>query len=101
MLLEELYLRVFTAYCDNLVAFAVQSLEDKRISSPRQRLETFLMGLAKAFGSESPRRGCFLSPAVGDLAAPMRRSPALPAPPSRRLPPLWRKPSERLRQLAR
>jgi TetR/AcrR family transcriptional regulator, transcriptional repressor for nem operon len=66
---RDLYLRVFATYCGELVVGARRSLDDETNGSPRERLEGFFFGLAEAFGSESPRRGCFLSRAIADLAS--------------------------------
>jgi AcrR family transcriptional regulator len=64
---HDLYMRVFSDYCRDLVSQAHQMLTAET-GSPLRRLEAYLVSLAHLFGSESPRRGCFLTNATADLA---------------------------------
>ncbi|WP_410814742.1 TetR/AcrR family transcriptional regulator [Micromonospora sp. 067-2] len=65
---HDLYLRIFADYCTDLVADARSALGNVQGGSPLARIEHYLTSLAEFFGTESPRRGCFLSRATGDLA---------------------------------
>ena len=65
---RDLYMRVFARYCDELVAAAHSALSSQETGSPRDRLERYLATLAEIFGSQSPRRGCFLTNGTTDLA---------------------------------
>nr|WP_168516436.1 TetR/AcrR family transcriptional regulator [Streptomyces sp. S1D4-11]QIZ01155.1 TetR/AcrR family transcriptional regulator [Streptomyces sp. S1D4-11] len=65
---HDLYMRVFSGYCEDLVSQTEQALAAST-ASPIRRLEEYLISLAHLFGSESPRRGCFLTNATADLAA--------------------------------
>ncbi|MFE4956114.1 TetR/AcrR family transcriptional regulator [Streptomyces sp. NPDC056653] len=65
---HDLYMRVFSGYCEDLVSQTEQALA-VGTTSPVRRLEEYLISLAHLFGSESPRRGCFLTSATTDLAA--------------------------------
>ncbi|MEV6175217.1 TetR/AcrR family transcriptional regulator [Streptomyces sp. NPDC051954] len=64
---HDLYMRVFSDYCQDLVSQAQQALTADT-ASPRRRLEEYLISLAHLFSSESPRRGCFLTNATTDRA---------------------------------
>ncbi|MFF3565997.1 TetR/AcrR family transcriptional regulator [Streptomyces sp. NPDC002574] len=68
---RDLYLRVFSDYCQALVAQARDQLRgapDAAPGSPLARLENYLVSIADAFAAESPHRGCFLTKATADLA---------------------------------
>jgi AcrR family transcriptional regulator len=68
---HDLYMRVFSDYCQDLVSQAREALEDGSAAqppSPLARLEHYLVSLAEHFGAESPHRGCFLTKATADLA---------------------------------
>lgn len=66
-----LYVRVFSDYCQGLVAQAREELREGPnavLTSPMARLERYVVSLADAFATESPRRGCFLSKVTADRA---------------------------------
>ncbi|WP_217238983.1 TetR/AcrR family transcriptional regulator [Streptomyces sp. AC555_RSS877] len=66
-----LYARVFSDYCQGLVAQAREELRagpHAVLTSPMARLERYVVSLADAFATESPRRGCFLSKVTADRA---------------------------------
>ena len=66
-----LYVRVFSDYCQDLVAQAREELQEGPhavLTSPMARLERYVVSLADAFATESPRRGCFLSKVTADRA---------------------------------
>ena len=67
---RELYLRVFGDYCDDIVEQVDRAVTagPDTAASPLARLEEHLVSLARAFGTEYPHRGCFLSKATADLA---------------------------------
>jgi TetR/AcrR family transcriptional repressor of nem operon len=68
---HDLYVRVFSDYCEDLVSQAHEALGDGSavpLPSPLARLERYLVSLAEHFGAESPHRGCFLTKATVDLA---------------------------------
>jgi AcrR family transcriptional regulator len=64
---HDLYMRVFSDYCRQLVAAAREALQDTNLPS-LSRIEHYLVSVAESFGTESPRRGCFLTKATVDLA---------------------------------
>jgi AcrR family transcriptional regulator len=64
---HDLYMRVFSDYCQQLVAQTCEALQDTSLPS-LARIERYLVSVAERFGSESPRRGCFLTKATVDLA---------------------------------
>ncbi|MFF7535186.1 TetR/AcrR family transcriptional regulator [Streptomyces bobili] len=66
-----LYVRVFSDYCQGIVAQAREELRegpDSVLTSPMARLERYVVSLADAFATESPRRGCFLTKGTADRA---------------------------------
>jgi TetR/AcrR family transcriptional repressor of nem operon len=68
---HDLYMRVFSDYCQDLVSQAGEALGNGSAAqspSPLARLERYLVSLAEQFGAESPHRGCFLTKATVDLA---------------------------------
>jgi AcrR family transcriptional regulator len=68
---HSLYVRVFSDYCQGLVAQAREELREGPnavLTSPMARLERYVVSLADAFATESPRRGCFLSKVTADRA---------------------------------
>ncbi|PBD02099.1 TetR family transcriptional regulator [Streptomyces sp. Ag82_O1-15] len=68
---HDLYVRVFSDYCRDLVAQAREQLQGGPkavLPSPMARLEHYLVSLAGAFAGESPHRGCFLTKVTADRA---------------------------------
>jgi AcrR family transcriptional regulator len=68
---HSLYVRVFSDYCQGLVAQACEELREGPhtvLTSPMARLERYVVSLADAFATESPRRGCFLTKVTADRA---------------------------------
>jgi len=68
---RDLYMRVFSDYCEDLVSQTREALEDGStvpLPSPLARLGFYLVSLAEQFAAESPHRGCFLTKATADLA---------------------------------
>jgi AcrR family transcriptional regulator len=68
---HDLYVRVFSDYCQGLVAQAREELREGPhavLTSPMARLERYVVSLADAFATESPRRGCFLTKVTADRA---------------------------------
>jgi AcrR family transcriptional regulator len=68
---HSLYVRVFSDYCQGLVAQAREELREGPhavLTSPMARLERYVVSLADAFATESPRRGCFLTKVTADRA---------------------------------
>jgi AcrR family transcriptional regulator len=64
---HSLYMRIFSDYCRQLVQQARAALEDTSLP-PKERIEHYLVFLAREFAAQSPRRGCFLTKATADLA---------------------------------
>ena len=64
---RDLYLRVFSDYCDEMVDYARKTLDDDG-GSPVARITHYMASLMERSCSGSPRRGCFLSKATADLA---------------------------------
>lgn len=68
---NDLYVRVFSDYCQSLVSQARKELRDGPhavLTSPMARLERYIVSLADTFATESPRRGCFLTKVTADRA---------------------------------
>ncbi|MFE4821602.1 TetR/AcrR family transcriptional regulator [Streptomyces sp. NPDC056704] len=68
---HDLYVRVFSDYCQGLVAEARERLQggpEAVLPSPIARLECYLVAVANVFAYESPHRGCFLSKVTADRA---------------------------------
>ncbi|MET8286422.1 TetR/AcrR family transcriptional regulator [Streptomyces sp. NPDC048448] len=68
---HDLYVRVFSDYCQDLVAQAREQLRGGPravLPSPMARLERYLVTLARTFAGESPHRGCFLTKVTADRA---------------------------------
>ncbi|MGW0995677.1 TetR/AcrR family transcriptional regulator [Streptomyces sp. NPDC002523] len=68
---HDLYVRVFSDYCEDLLAQAREQLQggpEAVLTSPMARLERYLVTLAKTFADESPHRGCFLTKVTADRA---------------------------------
>ncbi|MET8405219.1 TetR/AcrR family transcriptional regulator [Streptomyces sp900116325] len=66
-----LYVRVFSDYCQGLVAQAREELREGPhavLTSPMARLERYVVSLTDTFATESPRRGCFLTKVTADRA---------------------------------
>ncbi|MEV6995885.1 TetR/AcrR family transcriptional regulator [Streptomyces sp. NPDC093228] len=69
---NDLYVRVFSDYCQALVAEARKELRggpEAVVPSPMARLERYLVSIASAFAAESPHRGCFLTKGTVDVAS--------------------------------
>lgn len=69
---RDLYLRVLGDYCRDVVIRHRRALAGgagPSTPSPLARIERHTVGLAHSLGTESPRRGCFLSKATAELAA--------------------------------
>src|SRR6202165_3127208 len=64
---RDLYLRVFSDYCDEMVDYARKTLDDNG-GSPVARLTHYMAAVMERSCSGCPRRGCFLSKATADLA---------------------------------
>ncbi|MFD7000279.1 TetR/AcrR family transcriptional regulator [Streptomyces mirabilis] len=68
---HDLYVRVFSDYCRDLVAQAREQLQGGPkavLPSPMARLEHYLVSLAVSLAGESPPRGCFLTKVTADRA---------------------------------
>ncbi|MFK0158489.1 TetR/AcrR family transcriptional regulator [Streptomyces sp. NPDC090493] len=68
---HDLYVRVFSDYCRDLVTQARRQLQgdsEAVPSSPVARIEHYLVSLTSAFANESPHRGCFLTKVTADRA---------------------------------
>ena len=64
---RDLYFRVFSDYCDDMVDFARRTLDDNG-GSAVARIKVYVESVMELSCSGSPRRGCFLSKATADLA---------------------------------
>ncbi|MFJ3306721.1 TetR/AcrR family transcriptional regulator [Streptomyces sp. NPDC086549] len=68
---HDLYVRVFSDYCRDLLAQAREQLQGSQeavLPSPMARLERYFVALANTFADESPHRGCFLAKVTADRA---------------------------------
>jgi AcrR family transcriptional regulator len=70
---RDLYLKVFTDYCAELVSAAWVALrpagaDTGDLDTPLQRIERYMLSLAHIFATSSPRRACFMSKGTIDMA---------------------------------
>ncbi|MFF4732789.1 TetR/AcrR family transcriptional regulator [Streptomyces mirabilis] len=64
---HSLFMRTLTDYCTDLIDRTRAAMKDSPFPA-HQRIEQYLLSIARDFASQTPRRGCFLAKATTELA---------------------------------